>query len=160
MVILENKDTFYSMRRHLLGGKDELFGMKTGTLIYGAGKGILKRFQDLDVCMEPYMTDEENEIYYFGDLDYEGIGIYERLAALFREKWEIIPFVRAYERMLKKGHDAGLDSLPETKEQQNQKISGEFFRYFSEESADEMKAVIESGKYIPQEILNISDFYR
>ncbi len=160
MVILENKDTFYSMRRHLLGGKDELFGMKTGTLIYGAGKGILKRFQDLDVCMEPYMTDEENEIYYFGDLDYEGIGIYERLAALFREKWEIIPFVRAYERMLKKGHDAGLDSLPETKEQQNRKISGEFFRYFSEESADEMKAVIESGKYIPQEILNISDFYR
>ncbi len=160
IVILENKDTFYSMRRHLLGGNDTLLGMKVGTLIYGAGKGILKRFQDFDICVEPYMTDQENGIYYFGDLDYEGIGIYEYLAGLFKEDWEIVPFIRAYGRMLEKAEDMGTDRLPETKEKQNRKISGEFFRHFSGELADRMKAVVESGRYIPQEILNISDFSR
>ncbi|MCI8503625.1 MAG: hypothetical protein HFH00_07345 [Dorea sp.] len=160
MVILENKDTFYSMRSHLLGGHERILGMPVGTLIYGAGKGILKRFSDFSVCVEPYMTEKENGIYYFGDLDYEGIGIYERLASLFQEEWEIVPFVSAYERMLKKAEDGGLDGLPETKEQQNRKISGAFFQYFSEESSEKMRAVIESGRYIPQEILNISDFCR
>ena len=129
MVILENKDTFYSMRSHLLGGHERILGMPVG-------------------------------IYYFGDLDYEGIGIYERLASLFQEEWEIVPFVSAYERMLKKAEDGGLDGLPETKEQQNRKISGAFFQYFSEESSEKMRAVIDSGRYIPQEILNISDFCR
>ena len=66
----------------------------------------------------------------------------------------------AYERMLKKAEDGGLDGLPETKEQQNRKISGAFFQYFSEESSEKMRAVIDSGRYIPQEILNISDFCR
>lgn len=158
LLILENKDTFYSMRRYLLEGNDEIFGMSVGTLIYGAGKGILKRFRDFSACVEPYMAKQENVIYYFGDLDYEGIGIYERLSALFHKDFMILPFAGAYERMLKKAGENGIDKLPETKEQQNRNISGEFFGYFSEKFVKEMKAVIESGRYIPQEILNISDF--
>lgn len=38
LLILENKDTFYSMRHHLLKGKNKIFGEEIGTLIYGAGK--------------------------------------------------------------------------------------------------------------------------
>ena len=91
LLILENKDTFYSMRRHLLEGNDKILGVPVGTLVYGAGKGILRTFQDFDFCVEPYMKAGENRIYYFGDLDYEGIGIYESLAALFAERWEIVP---------------------------------------------------------------------
>ncbi len=158
ILILENKDTFYSMRRYLLTGKSEIFGMSVGTLIYGAGKGILKRFSDFSICVEPYMTDKENSIYYFGDLDYEGIGIYERLMSLFQNEWNIRPFVNAYERMLKKAEADGTDKLPETKELQNRNISGEFFVCFHRELAGKMRMVLESGRYIPQEILNISDF--
>ncbi len=158
MLILENKDTFYSMRRYLLEENDEIFGMSVGTLIYGAGKGILKRFRDFTICVEPYMTSQENGIYYFGDLDYEGIGIYEHLSGLFQNDWRILPFVSAYERMIKKAKENGVHRLPETKERQNRNISGEFFRYFPEKLVGEMTAVIESGRYIPQEILNISDF--
>ena len=69
------------MRSHLIAaGILEIFSMEVGTLIYGAGKGILRSFQDFDLCAEPYMTYSENTIFYFGDLDYEGIGIYENLA--------------------------------------------------------------------------------
>lgn len=39
ILILENKDTFYSMRRHLISGSTTILGTQIGTLIYGAGKG-------------------------------------------------------------------------------------------------------------------------
>ncbi len=156
MLILENKDTFYSMRRHLLEGNDRILGMKAGTLIYGAGKGILRTFLDFKLCVEPYMTDKKNVIYYFGDLDYEGIGIYEKLAEMVLGEWCIIPFTAAYESMLKKAEEVG--ELPDTKEQQNRNIKEKFFSYFDGGIVREMKGILESGRYIPQEILNITDF--
>ena len=100
ILILENKDPFFSMRNYLLNGHTEIFGAEIGTLIYSAGKGIIRSFQDFDLCAEPYMKHPENTIYYFGDLDYEGIGIYENLAEKFRSRWKIIPFVPAYQAML------------------------------------------------------------
>lgn len=156
LLILENKDTFYSMRRHLLDGADTILGVRIGTLIYGAGKGILRSFEDFELCVEPYMKDEGNKICYFGDLDYEGIGIYERLVDICREHWKVIPFVPAYMAMLKKAEY--VKTLPDTKEQQNRNIQQEFFAYFSKEQVDKMKRILKSGKYIPQEILNITDF--
>ena len=133
-----------------------LLGTKIGTLIYGAGKGILRSFQDFDLCVEPYMADERNNIYYFGDLDYAGLGIYESLAKLCQDQREIIPFVPAYQAMIEKAMDT--EELPYTKEGQNRHIGSLFFGRFPKETVDSMKKILEWGKYIPQEILNISDF--
>lgn len=155
ILILENKDTFYSMRRHLLAGGQGIFGEPVGTVVYGAGKRVLKSFGDFDFCVEPYMTEPDNQIYYFGDLDYEGIGIYEKLARLFEVRWEIKPFVPAYQAMLYKAGQ--LKRLPVTREKQNRNITGEFFVYFSSEQVRQMKEILEREEYIPQEILNISD---
>ena len=44
------------MRNYLLNGHTEIFGAEIGTLIYGAGKGIIRSFQDFDLCEEPYMN--------------------------------------------------------------------------------------------------------
>lgn len=156
LLILENKDTFYSMRRHLLNGNKQIFGRDMGTLIYGAGKRILKSFEDFEFCVEPYMTDSGNTIYYFGDLDYEGIGIYENLAKNFQMDWKIQPFVPAYQAMLSKAEH--VEKLPDTKEKQNRNISGHFFSYFSNGQMNQIKEILTKGSYIPQEILNISDF--
>ena len=158
LLILENKDTFYSMRRSMLEGNEEIFGVKMGTLIYGAGKGILRSFRDFDLCVEPYMKKPENHIYYFGDLDYEGIGIYEKLAGMFEKRWKIEPFCPDYEAMLRKACET--ERLPDTKEQQNRNIGTLFFSYFTETQLEEMKQILESDAYIPQEILNITDFSR
>lgn len=156
LLILENKDTFYSMRRHLLEGNDRILGVETGTLIYGAGKAVMKSFRDFDLCVEPYMKADENKIYYFGDLDYEGIGIYESLAKMFDGRWRIIPFLPGYEAMLRKAEQ--ITGLPDTKEQQNRRNCGLFFSYFNEYHVQNMEKILKSGKYIPQEILNITDF--
>ena len=105
------------------------------------------------------MNAPENRYLYFGDLDYEGIGIYERLSELFEEDHEILPFRVAYERMLGKAAAcAGRYDLPDTKEGQNRKLSGRFFSCFPEQTAEQMRQILEAGQYIPQEILNILDF--
>jgi len=159
LLILENKDTFYSMRRHLMEGGGRILGMEFGTLIYGAGKGILRSFLDFDLCVEPYMRDGRNGIYYFGDLDYEGIGIYESLAKMNAGERKVIPLAAAYETMIEKAErTCGTENLPDTKEQQNRNIREEFFSYFDTVCEDKMRKLLESGKYIPQEILNIMDF--
>lgn len=161
LLVIENKDTFYSMRRYLYGEGSRIFGTEIGTVIYGAGKGILRSFEDFRFCVEPHVNAPGNEILYFGDFDYEGIGIYERLAELFAggvDRREIQPFVRAYEKMLEKAAVRGQDFLPETSENQNRNLSGLFFRYFADSVTGQMRRILESGKYIPQEIINITDF--
>ena len=158
ILIIENKDTFYSMRRHLLSGDDSILGLKFGTLIYGAGKGIFRSFKDFSLCAEPYMREKANVIYYFGDFDYEGIAIYEGLAAAFDEKCKLTPFKKAYLEMIKKAMEIGEENLPTMKTGQNQNIGTCFYNAFSKEKVDEMKKLLNKGRYIPQEILSIEDF--
>ena len=156
ILILENKDPFFGMRRHLLSGKRAILGEEIGTLIYGAGKRVVSSFREFEISAEPYMKDAGNELLYFGDLDYEGIGIYETLADLFAGTGEIRPFLPAYLAMLEKGKTAR--TLPRTKEHQNQNIHGSFFSFFAADEVKQMKEILESGRYIPQEILNMEDY--
>ena len=156
ILILENKDPFFSMRRALLDGRRALLGEPIGTLIYGAGKRVVSSFQEFTISAEPYMQAEGIELLYFGDLDYEGIGIYENLAEAFADQGNITPFVPAYIAMLDKADHAA--KLPATKKQQNRNISNVFFSYFDDETVRRMKAILDQDLYIPQEILNISDF--
>ena len=160
MLIVENKDTFYSMRRHLLSGEDSICGCHIGTIIYGAGKGILRSFQDFSLCAEPYMREMENALYYFGDLDYEGIIIYESLAEMFQGECKIQPFTSGYVEMLYKAQKIGIEQLPSMKTGQNQNIHGEFWDYFSKKDIETIQAILQIGRYIPQEILTIEDFQK
>lgn len=77
---------------------------------------------------------------------------------MFEKRWKIEPFCDAYEAML--GKACEVKHLPETKEQQNRNIGTLFFSYFTEEQVKEMRQILESETYIPQEILNITDFSR
>jgi len=175
LLIIENKDTFYSMRKRLtecqplksIFGKGlndaaddapcTICGERIGTLIYGAGKGILAAFSDFDSSGEPYMTAQGNTVLYFGDLDYEGIGIYENFVSAFGAHYLISVFRNAYERMLTKAEHIGLEKLPVTKEGQNRKIGSLFLSQFSQPQQDKIREILECGRYIPQEILNIQD---
>lgn len=156
VLVIENKDTFYSMRRHLLAGNDLILGESIGTLIYGAGKRVCSTFKDFCLSAEPYLLDKRNNFVYFGDLDYEGIIIYERLADVFQAYGEIKPFVPAYEAMVCKENESR--QLPYSKEGQNKHIDEGFFKYFSQDIGQRMQTILAEGRYIPQECLNITDF--
>jgi hypothetical protein len=155
MLIVENKDTFYSMRKHLLDDKRTVFGVQIDTLIYGGGKAIYRSVNDFELCLEPYMRSPQNRILYFGDLDYEGILIYEQVATRMQPVFRVEPFTVAYEGMLKKSKQS---ELPISSERQNKSCGHEFFSYFMRNVVMQMKGILEDGRYIPQEILQMHDW--
>jgi len=153
ILIIENKDTFFSMRKHLISGAATICGTKFSTLIYGGGKKVSKAFSEFELSVEPYLLHSENNFYYFGDLDYEGLGIYEQLINVV--DFKIMPFYSAYQKMLTKA--TGL-KLAKTKRGQKANEGLSFYEGFSNSDVQGIKSMLASGHYIPQEILQIGDY--
>lgn len=156
LLILENNDPFFSMRGYLLESGSSICGEDISTLIYGGGKRVCSSFKEFSLSAEPYMKHEKNQFLYLGDLDYEGIRIYETLEQVCGRKLSFRPFVAGYRAMLHLAHSA--HTLPQTKDGQSFTDGRAFFRWFPPEDADEIRRILEAGQYIPQEILNSSYF--
>jgi hypothetical protein len=105
--------------------------------------------------MEPYLNDPINDIIYFGDLDYEGIIIFETLHRDFRDKVKIEPFCIAYETMINK---SDFSMLPKMKKGQNSNIGTSFLSYFNQDVQRRIIEILSQNRYIPQEILQRRDF--
>nr|MCR4746782.1 DUF2220 domain-containing protein [Lachnospiraceae bacterium] len=160
ILILENLDPFYGMRKYSIEtGAERIFGLRIGTLIYGGGKRVSRAFSDFELLAEPYMSAEGNHFYYAGDIDYEGIGIYESFSERVKDHVKIAPFVPYYKEMLNKTKAGDeIDKLPQMKAGQV-KCKGEFFfEYFEEDDIKKMETILEAGKYVPQEILSVRDY--
>lgn len=162
VLIIENKDTYYTMRNHLINGNNYILGEQIDTIIYGGGKNVKKAFTDFKISVEPHVSHYLNKFFYFGDLDYEGIIIYEGFYESFSKEYNIKLFVSGYKKMINKVKEWKVQ-LPETKEGQNRNIGSIFFYEFNnnlDSSVNykrEMKEILEENLYIPQEIINIKD---
>lgn len=151
ILIIENKDTWFSLRRIMQDtGRNFLF-RNYHVILYGEGKKIISknnRLQEYD----DLLIGQNNHYYYFGDLDYEGINIYEALVAR-NENLSINLCTELYEAMLWNAKDF---SLPYTKEGQIKGEISRFLEHFNEQNQQEIRNILEQGFYIPQEILNYS----
>lgn len=156
ILIIENKDTYYTMRRHLISTEGKILEEDISTLIYGGGKKVSKALKDYKISVENYISDSNNTILYFGDLDYEGIVIYEGLYKLFSNEYKIMPFINGYEKMIDKAMAESI-CLQKSKEGQNKNICEVFLREFDKEYRKQIEKILEEGLYIPQEIVNITD---
>lgn len=154
ILILENADTFYSFREYLIKKQDKILGIDIGTLIYGRGKGIIKSFSEFDLIAEPYLLNKNNQILYFGDLDYEGIIIYESFYRQFHKDYNIEPFREGYIQML--NYAKNMD-LPYTKDGQNRNIENIFKKNFTDKENKLIDEILTKNLYIPQEILNVGN---
>ena len=155
ILILENLDPFYSMRMKMMSGDAEIFGTDFSTLIYGSGKKVSSMFSGFELFSEDYLKDKNNRFFYFGDLDFEGIGIFESLYRKMEGIIEILPFKSAYNALTA---DYDIDELPESKELQNKNVGDVFWEFFTLEEKRKILDILESGKYIPQEKLSILNF--
>lgn len=132
-LIVENKSTFYLLM--------ELLSQTQFTsLIYGAGwkivAGIEGVYKQLDI------ENEKNTFYYFGDIDYEGIAIYESIS----DKAKLA--VSFYEALLQ-----GKESLGKENQERREEVLNTFTRRFSHERGLKIKKILEGGYYYPQEAL-------
>ncbi len=151
ILIVENKDTWYSLRKIINSLKNECYlcDIEIDGVLYGEGNKITK-----EKALEEY----ENEVIqrkcsflYWGDLDYTGIEMYERVVNQNKNA-EISLFTKIYEIMI----DAkDLDLLGKIKHNQNNNISLELFiDSFDKKYQERIKYMLNKNSYIPQEIIN------
>ena len=158
ILIVENLDPFYGIRYCLMQEKTTILGKYFSTVIYGGGKRVTSYFEGFEVFAEEYLKAYGNTFYYYGDLDYEGIIIYESFASKMSGCIEVVPFVEAYEKLVQ---DVGVDDisdLPISKEKQNKGIGTKFLEFFSRDISDKILSILESGRYIPQEKISLLNY--
>lgn len=152
ILIIENKDTWYTMRRLAREkGRAEFFGTDFTGLIYGEGKKILSSFAETADQEEERLSNKKAVFFYFGDLDFEGISIYTLLRQKFNSLRQINLFKQAYLKMVELASE---DRLQLMKAQQIRKGYEEFLEEFPPNIQEKIIAWFEKGLCIPQEILN------
>ncbi len=145
ILIIENKDSFYSVLKYLERNQDKVIGgVKINMLIYGEGKKIVNSFSFIN---EVAMGTPIEKVYYFGDLDFEGIGIFNSMACKYG-KHLVVPHVALYKELLTVSKEP-----PKLRTRQNELYMELFLMYFDSESKDRIEEILYMGKYIPQEAL-------
>lgn len=152
ILIVENKDTWYTLRKIM---KEEnmpiLFGIPFKVLLYGEGKKITRQSGRLREYIEEVLGENPYSFYYFGDLDYEGISIYQE-AKEKNPEVEIRLLLEAYELMLE---EKCLKAYPDTRDHRAPRADlDSFLSHFRSEHQEKILHILEKGQYIPQEILN------
>jgi hypothetical protein len=144
--IVENKDTFWSMKRNILDNDSTI---SLDMIIYGEGKKIISSFK----FIAEYGIDYESDSFlYFGDMDPEGVNIYYELKDKYNS-YKIVPFHEGYEAILEIGFFRGFLKTPK-----QQKVKIDNIRRFADEFdnrfSNKIKELLEEGFYIPQEALS------
>ena len=147
--VIENKDTFWSFKRAVLDGASAI---SADMVVYGEGKKIISSFQFMD---EYSVNPQTDSVFYFGDLDPEGINIYCELLDRYAH-YRICPFFAGYQAAL----EIGLRKKP-VKWQKLQKLKEKnidrFIKNFESAQAEKIKKHLEAGFYIPQEALSAAE---
>lgn len=150
ILIVENLDTFFNMKKLFLENVCSWGGIEFSMIIYGEGNKITKSFYYLDELHIPINVNN----YYFGDFDREGISIYYRTRNLNGRPVKIMKVF--YEKMFERRKNKTTAK--------SQTLNKSAIRHFFEtyEFCDEikMKDYLISGKYVPQEAIDIETLRR
>lgn len=151
ILVIENKDTWYTMRKVMNEVEKECYieNVEIDALLYGEGNKITK-----PKALEEYekeVVQRKCNFIYWGDLDYTGIEMFERVIVQNKES-NIILFTKIYERML---NIKEIENLGKIKNNQNHNISLDLFlNNFASKEKDKIKTILKNDYYIPQEIIN------
>jgi len=150
ILIIENKDTFFSLKELLQEGINRWAGIEISLLIYGEGKKIQHSFSFFKELDEYQANDLDLNFYYFGDLDPEGIQIWWGLENNYEVEFEPLEY---FYQQLVSNYQQRAPKL-RTAQNFNQQALAEFCNYFDKQVAEKIESLLASEKYIPQEGLN------
>jgi hypothetical protein len=147
VLIIENKDTFLSLLKACSSdGSDRRRNRNIHLLVYGEGNKIQNSFRFME---ELEQNINMGSVYYFGDLDYAGIDIFQRLKANYA-KYNIAPHTGLYRQLMDY-----VQTPPPARNAKTTEIE-EFLKYFCMEDAGRLDKLLKEGKYIPQEGINFA----
>lgn len=136
---VENKTTFHALLDHLPN-------TEFMTLIYGAGWKISADILMLDKQLG--LPPSDSTVYYFGDLDYEGISIWHAL----NSRRPSVPAVAFYSALLTKTAARGKET-----QTRNEEAVKDFLSYFTAAEQEQILDILSTGRYYPQEGLSSSE---
>jgi len=155
ILILENKDIWFSLRKIFMENRNGCIvcGGRFDGLLYGEGKKATREGAIIDYSSEGFFARPTFE--YWGDLDYEGISIYMKLAAQYNTtELSIRLFVPGYLAMLEYARALPADPPQRKTNQARPDNLDGFLGNFDAAVAGEIRSILYSGAYIPQEICN------
>lgn len=147
--VIENKDTFWSFKRKIM---DSPSSIKVDMLVYGEGRKITSSFKFIE---EYGVSIETDRVFYFGDLDAEGINIYCELVDKYPQ-YKISPFFEGYQAVLEIGQEKEPVKTPGQQKIKMENID-KFIKGFEPPWAVKLKKHLEDGFYVPQEALSAAE---
>lgn len=148
ILIVENKDTWYTMRKLMKEGLGPF-----DTIIYGEGKKIISSIEEIEVHQKQYFRNTESDYYYFGDLDDEGLNIFlklkEKMNPVNIELWK-----DGYHAMIKAANDPMCWRKYKAQKSLNRDQIFTVLSFFSHEELENIVYRFSENLYLPQEILN------
>jgi hypothetical protein len=153
VLVVENQSFYHTCRLLMNSGKD-IIGIHPDLLIYGEGKKIEKSFNFL----HDITYDNELTIYYVGDIDPEGWGIYVRLKDSYPDA-NILLAIPIYEALLNKN----LTNKTDTNQNENptylDQIMLEFEQQGRSDLASKSQQLWEQKLRVPQEVLSLDTIH-
>lgn len=147
ILIVENLDTYWSFHRAM---NDSVLGDKIDMLVYGCGNKASGNFK----FHRHYSITEDDNIYYFGDIDPEGLAIYKRVKSA-NPTLNIILSERLYNLAIQIGLEKGVYDINNKNQSKiNEDEIDKLLETLNEYTALKFKKIILAGKYIPQEAVN------
>ncbi|THF75371.1 Wadjet anti-phage system protein JetD domain-containing protein [Cohnella fermenti] len=116
------------------------------TLIYGSGKSFLSSIMKLEEQLN--MPDRTHRLLYFGDLDREGITIWNSL----HHRRFAPPCLIFYRALLEKDFTYGKQN-----QRHNHEAENNFVRFFLAHEQDKVRQMLAKGGYYPQEALKADE---
>lgn len=167
VLIVENSDTFFSFWSYLssrpansLESRPTLFSTPIDSIVYGSGNKVTALGSHFSEALPAYLRCPANRFLYLGDLDDEGIAIFDALRRGLAGTVSIRPFREGYAAMARKARAMrGLGLLmPRMKERQRSGNIDDFLAVLPDDAHDEVRRTLAEGRYIPQEILSDDDY--
>ncbi len=116
-------------------------------LIYGEGRKIISSFQ----FVSEYGLNENDEYYYFGDLDPEGINIFAELSEHYKDRgYYITPYKPGYRQLLSAAEGRAVSKVPKDQVLNKNSLAA-FVKHFSQEDGYRIREILLGGGYVPQE---------
>ncbi|HDR4873408.1 TPA: DUF2399 domain-containing protein [Bacillus cereus] len=153
VLIIENKDTYFSIKRLFQIGMYTWFDISFDLLVYAEGKKIIHSISIMEEILE---EGQECHIHYYGDLDPSGIRIWHSVRANTRYICE--PFVPFYHHLLNKHWHHAIPQHTEQLASEEELTS--FYSYFHVEDVLHIQAIFAKNYYLPQEGLTKVDYYQ
>jgi hypothetical protein len=150
VLIVENKDTFWTLQQAVTAGEFDGINL----VIYGEGNAVQKKFE----YIETVGGTRDDLYFYFGDIDREGIAIFNRLQARYPD-YGIRPATSLYTAVLKKAGYRNARPL-RTDQDRGQVSLSPFIDAFDDESRAAIEWIITEERYLPQEVITAVDLRR